>query len=264
MKPAKGYYSVIQYCPDPSRAEGANVGVLLACPELHRVEVRMSGGNDRVRRFFRGKHAPLEEINAAKDAIAHRVQAEQERLCSSEALKSFIETRANEIVMTPPRPMKVLAFERDIDALFSELVGERKRASVPRGLPALNAAFNAPRFKGKIRRNYSVRLPVLHRQISVPYAYRNGAVQLIKVRHFSSREDTAIQAASELAVSQDLFKKYDPEHRLVVIAHFDDPEDKVAREVRDLFREFDVNSCLAQDIGSFVEEVAREARPFNE
>lgn len=29
----KGYYSIIQYCPDLSRFEAANVGVLLFCPE---------------------------------------------------------------------------------------------------------------------------------------------------------------------------------------------------------------------------------------
>ena len=33
MKPSKGYYSLIQYCPDLGRLEAANVGVLLFCPE---------------------------------------------------------------------------------------------------------------------------------------------------------------------------------------------------------------------------------------
>ena len=30
----KGYYSAIQYCPDRSRMEAANVGVMLLCPQI--------------------------------------------------------------------------------------------------------------------------------------------------------------------------------------------------------------------------------------
>ena len=33
MESAKGYYCLIQYCPDLARLEAANIGVILFCPE---------------------------------------------------------------------------------------------------------------------------------------------------------------------------------------------------------------------------------------
>ncbi len=33
MNPTRGYYCLIQYSPDPSRLEAANVGVVLFCPK---------------------------------------------------------------------------------------------------------------------------------------------------------------------------------------------------------------------------------------
>ena len=33
MKPSRGYYCIIQYCPDLGRLEAANIGVLLFCPD---------------------------------------------------------------------------------------------------------------------------------------------------------------------------------------------------------------------------------------
>ena len=48
----KGYYSIIQYCPDLSRLEAANIGVLLFCPEVRFIRAKTSAGNDRIRRFF--------------------------------------------------------------------------------------------------------------------------------------------------------------------------------------------------------------------
>jgi len=42
MNPTNGYYSLVQYCPDPSRVEAANVGAILFCPTLPYLDVRMS------------------------------------------------------------------------------------------------------------------------------------------------------------------------------------------------------------------------------
>ena len=41
----KAYYCLIQYCPDMSRLEAANVGVVLFCPEKGFLAARMSRDN---------------------------------------------------------------------------------------------------------------------------------------------------------------------------------------------------------------------------
>ena len=54
MNAHRGYYSLIQYCPDLSRLEAVNVGVVLFCPEPRFIEARTSAGNDKPRRLFGG------------------------------------------------------------------------------------------------------------------------------------------------------------------------------------------------------------------
>jgi hypothetical protein len=45
MQPIKGYCLLILYCPDLSRLEAANVGVILFCPEAH--FIREASGQSR-------------------------------------------------------------------------------------------------------------------------------------------------------------------------------------------------------------------------
>lgn len=51
-KPAKGYYSILQFVPDLERSEGANIGVVLFCPDKRFLDVKVSHNNDHVRHFF--------------------------------------------------------------------------------------------------------------------------------------------------------------------------------------------------------------------
>ncbi len=47
MSTKRGYYSLIQFCPNPSRAEAVNLGVLLFCPEAGFIGARTSATNQR-------------------------------------------------------------------------------------------------------------------------------------------------------------------------------------------------------------------------
>ena len=40
MNATKGYFSLVQYCPDLARQEAANVGVVLFCPDLQFIRAR--------------------------------------------------------------------------------------------------------------------------------------------------------------------------------------------------------------------------------
>lgn len=44
MNTSKGYYSLVQYCPDRSRMESANLGVVLFCPDLDFLDVKFCRG----------------------------------------------------------------------------------------------------------------------------------------------------------------------------------------------------------------------------
>jgi len=48
MNPTKGYYSIVQFCPDLARRETVNISVVLLVPEKDLFEPRMLA--DRLRR----------------------------------------------------------------------------------------------------------------------------------------------------------------------------------------------------------------------
>ena len=127
MKPMRGYYSIIQYCPDLGRLEAANIGVLLLCPDLGFLKARMSRDNARIRHFFGDEGHDWTRINAFKSGIEERLEVEHDDIRTLEALESFISRRANLIQISPPRPMKVHDPEKDLDQLFKDLVGGQAR-----------------------------------------------------------------------------------------------------------------------------------------
>ena len=119
INPHKGYYCIAQYCPDLSRLEAANIGVVLYCPSIQYLGVRISPDNNRVKRFF-GPHCNFRFITVAKDGLAHRLQIDPPRTLAS--LKQFAATRANHLLLTTPRPMRVTHPNSQLDQLFEELV----------------------------------------------------------------------------------------------------------------------------------------------
>jgi len=263
----KGYYSLIQYCPDRSRMESANVGVVLFCPDLGFLEVKLAAGHDRLRRFFhRGSFAP-EAIRAAKRAIANRFKVDRAAFGTLEDLDRFIATRANALGMTPARPMNVVDAARELEGLFTELVGGRVRSdrdSEPR--LALDAVFRQPDLQGRIHFNHVVRVPVIGREFRAPYSYRNGVLNLVKPQEFPANEASATATAMKLAVEGDLLWKHGQETgeraKLIVVPAFalsGDVSADLPRRILELFENYDVRTVGLDRIESFAEEVRQTA-----
>ena len=117
-----GYFSLIQFCPDASRLEAANVGVVLLCPDLNFLEARTSRGNARVQRFFGSDSFNPASLNSAKRAMVARLKVEWKVAPTLKQFQHFVDTRANEIKLTAPRPVKVFDPAADLQRLFDELV----------------------------------------------------------------------------------------------------------------------------------------------
>jgi hypothetical protein len=122
MNPTKGYFSLIQYCPDLGRLEAANVGVLLFRPEPHFLKARMTRDNSRIIQFFGSEGHDWVRINAFKKGLEDRLALEGPDIQTIEQLEEFIAQRANLLQITPSRPMKVADPEEDLEALFEELL----------------------------------------------------------------------------------------------------------------------------------------------
>ena len=124
MTAHRGYFSLIQFCPDPSRLEAANVGVVLLCPDLDFLEARTSSGNARVQRFFGRDAFHPTSLSMAKQAMVRRLAVEWEGIPTLAQFQHFVDTRANELKLTAPRPVKVFDPTKDLQRLFDELVAD--------------------------------------------------------------------------------------------------------------------------------------------
>jgi Protein of unknown function (DUF3037) len=121
---SKGYYSIIQYCPDLGRLEAANIGVLLFCPEKHFLKAITTPNNSRIIRFFGSEGRDWIRINEFKKGLEDRIAIEALSINTLDDLQRFIDSRANLLQITPPRPMRVNEPNKDLEDLFTELVGE--------------------------------------------------------------------------------------------------------------------------------------------
>ena len=269
MEASRGYYCLVQYCPDASRSEAANVGVLLQCPDRGFVGVRTAAGNDRVRRFFGGVALNLQEINAAKRALEHRVQKEGDRFATLEDLQTFIASRGNTLVITDPRPARVTDPVKDLNDLFEELVGGRARQDAelrkrehPRVLEDL---FTRLRDQNLGEFDREVPVPLLGRPLVARYAYRNGLLNLVKPKLFPADEHRARSAALRLGAEGSLISRH-PElvggPALVTIVSAGSETSAMSSiddVVEPLLRDHGVRFVRLTGLGEFAALVEREA-----
>src|SRR5215472_9475333 len=103
---ARGFYSVVQYCPDRFRAEAVNVGLVLLCLDPHAVRVRMTGNHDRVRRLFSIARPELKNLKLSTQGLASRIELSAGELRTLEHLAAFAASRANDLRLTEPRLAK--------------------------------------------------------------------------------------------------------------------------------------------------------------
>ncbi|HEY3789713.1 MAG TPA: DUF3037 domain-containing protein [Urbifossiella sp.] len=269
MNSIKGYYSLIQFCPDPSRLEAVNVGVVLFCPALRFIAARTAKGNQRAAKLVGSAGVAKASLNSAKRAIERRLEVNRDAFQSLEDLQNFVDTRGNILKLTKPRPVKVFDPDQDLDKLFHELVGGAARhASAERSLPSvhqLDAVFHRLQQEGRAQLDLDVPVPVLGQTLHIPYAYRNGALHLVKPQRFSSSEKPALDVAMKLAIEGDLIYRHgssdDGQRRLVVVSSFSTDENppEVANRVYEVLKTYNVKPVPDSALDAFLQQVMTEA-----
>ena len=119
-----GYYSIIQFCPDLSRREVANVGVVLLCPETGFLQTRMAEGTSHLKQMFPKLKEDPQRLRSTLHSIATRLRVDADSYKTVEALRYFAETRANAMRLTLPMFVSVDDPEAELNRLFTRLVGE--------------------------------------------------------------------------------------------------------------------------------------------
>lgn len=259
----RGYYSLVQYCPDRSRMESANVGVVLFCPELDFLQIKFAIGNDRLRRFFGSPNFDAQSIKSAKLAITNRFRADGASFRTIEDLEHFINTRANALVMTAARPIRVDNAREQLHKLFRELVVDAEHDRPARqAKKALDAVFKRPDLQSRLKFDQVVKVPIIGRELKAPYAYQNGALNLIKPQDFPANEASASDTAMRLAMEGNLLWKHSQQEvrtKLIVVSSFvHDSDAKLAQRITGLFEKYEVETIPVSRVDELATRVERE------
>lgn len=266
MKPTKGYYCLIQYCPDLSRLEAANIGVLLFCPDRLFLQARTARDNRRIQHFFGSEGHDWSQINSFKIGFEERLEVEHRNIQTVEDLQRFIQLRANQIQITEPRPMRVRVPEEDLDQLFQELVGGQHRKQPSTSFRRyIGDGFANAGLERKIARSVSVHVPISDRDIEIPFGYQNGRFNLIQPVSFQSREPgNDIGKACRFAVEgQSLHETPNPRYgnlQLIVVGRFLSRTSDTRTDVRRILCEHQVQLYTEENFYELVDEIRRTGK----
>ncbi|MCH7687506.1 MAG: DUF3037 domain-containing protein [Planctomycetes bacterium] len=256
MKPNKGWFSIVQFCPDPNRLESANIGVLLFCPALDFLSVRMASDNRRIIKFFGSKDFDLTLVNSFKKGFEERLRKEHGNIVDHEQLLDFVDRRANQIRISPPRSIRVTEPEKQLDDLFAELIGESARRDTS-FKDLLAKSLEQPGLESKLYKSIAITVPIDGRQLQVPYAFQNGRFNLIKPVRFQS--ENPLQTAYRYAVEGNSI--YETEHdkfgklQLLVVGGFRSQSDENKPLVNRVLENHHVSLYAMDEVDKLVHEI---------
>lgn len=270
MDMTKGYYSLIQFCPDRGRLETVNVGLVLLCPEHNFLKVRLSSSNTRLKKLVGGRGFDSEAVNAAKQAMFNRLTLMREKITSAEDLERFAATRANDLLLTNPRPTAVADPEADMLRLYDDLVGEpleQEETSVMVHHQLVDelrrTIIDRPSLAGKIQVNCEVAVPDIGRSFKANFAYNNGSRNLVRSEIFSKREGHAINQAERLGVESFFVQSANaPDGRrqkVIIIPDSETPNSPAVRKVEKIFEQLGVRVVPRHQLAELALEIEREA-----
>jgi hypothetical protein len=261
MTAHQGYYSLIQYCPDLGRLEAANIGVLLFRPRPHFLKAVTVPNNRRIIRFFGSEGHDWARINAFKKGLEDRIAVEGPAIETVEQLEKFIAQRANLLQITPPRPMKVVHPKEDLDELYKELLGESVHWTSTRTLRRFLAErFSTAGVEAKIRKEIRVRVPLLQKEVDIPFGFQNGRFNLINPVQFESTqpEQSVVTACKYAVEGRSLYENPDPklgELQLVVVGKFRPKDQESPSRVQRVFQDYRVNLFRTSELPQLIEEI---------
>lgn len=261
MKTTKGYYSLIQFCPDLSRLEAANVGVVLFCPEPHFLEVRMAEENSRIQRFFGRDAFDWSRINSYKLGIKERLEIEGKDFRGPDDLKNFAQRRGNSIQLTAPRPITVRNAGRDLEELFEEVVGQRKRPKAERGLRRrLVEQLEGANLGSKLKWDIEIHIPSLNKEIDIPFGFQNGRFNLVQPVSFQAADPSQLRRTASAHAIEGLALFEHPDEslgnlELVVVGQFRSDANGAREDIRRILQQGRTRLYASTEVDDLIQEI---------
>lgn len=264
-KPAKGYYSILQYIHNLERSEGVNVGVLLFCHGKNFLELQTTTTLKRLKALF-GDNIDSKRLKIALDAFSERIEELVRQNLNIDILTHFINTRANNLRLTPLRSMKVFNPKQDLLNLFEELVNEHRQVQ-PRSLitkPEMIRLFEQiiklKNVEAKIKRNVEIESTLLAKKMKFPFSFQNGKLNLIEPVEFAATTlDGNIKHAGQIAFEADIFAKEAKSIKLNIIGSFKQEQTEAISYIKNILNKYDVSLYTPQNLEVLVSEIETSA-----
>ncbi len=261
MTATRGFFSVVQFCPNLDRGEYVNVGVVLAVPDRRLLEIRMAEDNEGPKQRFGAEAFDDGRLALAKAGIAGRLREDFPNWSTADDLLRFGRKEGNNLMLSAPRVILVEDAVAETEELYRRFVHvdpvRRKRLQAPN----LAAIFETRLTDVPLIKDFRVEIPE-YGSLKVPYAYQNGALNLIRPEAFS--ESSAEEKGNDLAVKGHIIRKRSDAagspQRLIVVGGFDPaaPEE-LKRRIEFILREHDARLVREEWLDEFVEEIRRDA-----
>ncbi|WP_417746714.1 DUF3037 domain-containing protein [Rosistilla oblonga] len=254
---------MIQFCPDTTRLETANLGVALFCAEREFLGTLMSPNNSRIIQMFGRGQRDLKRLKAVKQSLEQTIQKQRDELCDLEQIQKFASLHVNHLRMTRFMPCRIASTpEEELQTLFNELV-ELQRDEDDKHSPTINrmldAVFSQQEFSSYIRRDVEVDVPIFRTRDTVPYAYQNGRLNLIKPVEFATRRSSVISKASRNAVEgKSIYENPDEEYgelQLVVVGSFEKTKPSEVETAKRIFEDHQVRLFTTEQIDELTNDI---------
>lgn len=260
MTAKRALYSLVQYVPDPGRAEAANAGVVLFVPETKQLEVRLSPTFKRVKRVFDLDPKQLGRVRSAAKALEHRLESARGEFAGEADFAHFVAARADALKLSTPRLMLVTDATRELHELYVELAGDQEKRTNPKvetGLPVrLEAVFARLTSAGKAWRPEPLAVPLVKKKFPVHAAFDNG------VRNYVRAEPVSEDRLQQLGFCGQLIHRHkidDREGTLVIVSSSPDADNGVESRFAETLADFHTRFVPFRDVDRFAEEVERDA-----
>ncbi len=276
MGPHKGYYSLIQFCPDRGRAEAVNIGLLLFVPDTGHLDVRTVRTAGRVARVFGRGAVDAWWLKTAREAFERGIRREHKagRFATAADLDKYLATLGNDVVPTPLRTTRVEDAAADMARLFARLVEpspetpkRERREVLPIAKPLDDVFTDLSRRMVPVGIGRSFSIMGSHNHIRSDYDYRNGTANLIRLlRVGSSQPGRAVTEAKYLGGESVQVEKHltiDGRKAKLIVVVTPEVVSEITREVEQEIRrinaDYPTQCVLSDEIPKFADLVRAEA-----
>lgn len=255
-----GFYSLIQYVPDHERAEGANIGVLVFCPQAaDRVAAAWSPRPPHLRDLCRQDAPSEQDLGDLVQRLERRLH--QDSPADLPGLIKALGREAGKLRLVTPRAVPVADLRETAQDLCRRLVGEvQHRERMPGKIAEIEALRAEPGMAEIIRTGVTV--PVAGKMLRASYEWTNGKPNVVV--HTRLRDDrTAADAACEWGGKGHLLLERPADtipRKLAVVTRIDaNVSDRARKDIGSIFEEFAVDWIPSENLPAYVARIRREA-----